>query len=318
MITLSHIRAAADSLPKELVYTPCLKSDELSRITGGTILLKAENLQPTGAYKVRAASHILSGLAGREKAVAISSSGNFAKAFAYMGRQYQVPIVTVMMKRTEAVKVNAVRALGAQVVFCEDRHQARWETLDALEKEGKVHTINTYESPDVLAGHGTIGLEIMQQASELDIVLVPVSSGGLIAGVATALKEINPRVKIIGIQPELSRAAYVSLQEGRPVNVPESRSICDALVATRPGELPFQHIQKYVDEIKLVPDEAVKRAVHLLARSNGLVVEPSGAVGAAILLERGIDVRNKRALLILSGGNIAPKTLAGILEEMDR
>lgn len=317
MITLAEIEEAQQELPPEVVRTPVLRADALSEETGGTVFLKTENLQVTGSYKARAAFTILNRLSDdqQRRGAAISSSGNFAAAFAYMGTLLGIPTTVVMMQKTAPYKVERTRRFGAEVVLCENRHESRWETLDRLNAERGITTINTFEEPNVIRGHGTIGLEIMEQIPDGDVVLIPISSGGLIAGVATAVKAIRPSVRVIGVQPEGSQAMYRSFRQGRVCGIDEARTICDALIAARPGALPFEHVQRYVDDVVLVSDEQVKYAVRTLAGAAKLVVEPSGAVGVAAMQSGVVDVHGKTVIALVSGGNIAPGQLAGILRE---
>jgi threonine dehydratase len=306
MITLADIEQARRELPEQIVYTPVVAAHTFSEETGGTILLKAENLQITGSYKARAAFTVLNRLSEEQKrrGAAISSSGNFAAAFAFMGRLLGIPATVVMMQKTSPYKAGRTRRFGAEVVFCENRNQARWDMLAHLERERGVTAINTFEDPNVARGHGTIGLEVIEQVPDADIVLVPVSSGGLIAGVAAAVKSLRPSVRVIGVQPEGSPAMYRSFHTGRLCEVPEPATVCDALVAARPGLLPFEHVRRYVDDMILVSDDQAVQAVRALADTAKLVVEPGGAVGVAALQAGKIDVRGKRTVVLLSGGNV--------------
>ncbi|MFQ6115919.1 MAG: threonine/serine dehydratase [bacterium] len=315
MVTLNEIREAQKNLPEAIVRTPLLLSNDLSKESGASVYLKTENLQITGSYKSRAAFTILDSLspAQKQKGAAISSSGNFASAFAFMGRLLGIPTTVVMMEKTAPFKIEKTERYGAEVVLCENRFEARWETLAKLEKEHGLTTINTFESPQVIAGHGTIGLEIMEDLPEADIILVPISSGGLLAGVATAVKEINPTAKMVGVQPEGSNAMYLSFKKGALQTIDHVDTICDALVATRPGALPFEHVQKYVDDVVLVPDVWIQKAVALLFEAAKLVVEPSGAVGIAALVGGKVSVKGKKVIALLSGGNVSKERFVKFL-----
>lgn len=313
-VTGSDIERARAELPPYIRRTPLLRSEELSATLGHPIWLKCENLQITGSYKARAAFTLLHRLGedARRRGVALTSSGNFATAFAYMGRQLGVPTVLVMMRKTSPFKAERTARFGGEIVWCEDRFEARFETLRRLETERGLIAINHLEDPNVVIGHGTIGAEILEQLPEASTILVPISTGGLIAGIALAVKERNPRASVIGVQPEGSNATYLSFKAGTIVSIPETRTICDALTATRPGTLMFSVIQRYVDDIVLVTDEAVAEAVAWLAREEKLVVEPSGAVGIAAL-RSGRVTPHGPTVALLSGGNIAPTRLAEIL-----
>ena len=315
MVTLEEIEQARRELPTEIVYTPLLRSPSVSDQSGADVWLKAENLQVTGSYKTRAAYTILNRLSDRQKkkGAAISSSGNFATAFACMGTLLGIPTAIVMMEKTSSYKIHRTREYGGEAVLCENHNQARWDTLDRLGRERGVTVINTWEDENVVRGHGSIGAEIMEQAQDLDAVIVPVSSGGLIGGVATAVKTLNPAVKVIGVQPEGSQAVYQSFQNKEICEVPEPNTVCDSLVAPRPGVLTFEHVMASVDEMVLITDTQAIDAVKYLVGTTKLVVEPGGAVGVAALLNGIVSLKGKKVVILLSGGNIMPEQLAGYL-----
>jgi threonine dehydratase len=316
MVTLAEIEQARAALPPQVVRTPLIASEELSAAAGGLVFFKLENLQVTGSYKPRAAFTILNNLAPEQKArgAALSSSGNFASAFAYVGRLLGIPTSVVMMDQTSPLKVAKSRRYGAEIVLCGNNFEERWRVLDRLQVERGITAVNTFENPNVVAGHGTLGLEILDDLPEVETVLIPVSSGGLIAGVATAIKERRPGARVFGVQPEGSHAVTESLRRGEPIRIPEVRTICDALIAQIPGRLPFSHIQSYVDGMILVTDEEVKAAIRWLVENAKQVVEAGGAVCAAALLTGKAKAHGKTVAL-LSGGNIAPATLAQYIQE---
>lgn len=317
MVNVAAIEAACAELPPAVRRTPLVPSEELSALTGAEVFFKLENLQVTGSYKARAAFTILNHLSPEQKArgAALSSSGNFASAFAYMGRLLGIPTAVVMMEKTSPLKVEKSRRYGAEIVLCGDRFEDRWAVLDRLHAERGIAAVNTFESEDVIAGHGTLGLEMLDDLPDVDTVFIPVSSGGLIAGVATAIKERRPGARVYGVQPEGSNAVTESLRRGEPVRIPEVRTICDALIAQNPGRLPFEHIQRTVDGMILVSDDEVKRAIVWLVEHPKQVVEAGGAVCAAALLAGKAEARG-RTIALLSGGNIAPKTLAEYIGEV--
>lgn len=311
LLDLAAIRAAAAALPPWIRRTPLLPLDAEGRLWG-----KAESLQVTGSYKIRAAWTVLSRLSPEERSrgAALSSSGNFAAAFAFAGRALGIPTTVVMMERTQPNKVQRTRAHGAEVVLCENRFEARFETLRRLEAERGLFVVDHMENRDVLEGHATAGLEIAEDLPEAAAVLVPVSTAGLLAGVAAAVKAVRPDVRVYGVQPEGSDATARSFREGRIVSIPEVTTICDALTSTRPGGLPFAHVQALVDDVVTVPDEAVAEAVRWLASEAKLVVEPGGAVGVAALRSGRLAPAGP-ACALLSGGNLAPARLAAMLQE---
>jgi threo-3-hydroxy-L-aspartate ammonia-lyase len=316
MVTLADIEAARRQLPPEVVRTPLLPCPSL--VPTGRAYLKAENLQVTGSYKARAAFTVLDSLdeAARRRGAVLASSGNFAAAFAFMGRLLGVPTAVVMMRQTAPYKVERTRRLGAEVLFCEDRWDAREETLNRLETQRGLTVIHHYEDPRVIAGHGTIGLEILDDCPDADLVLVPVSSGGLLAGVAAAVKARRPQARVVGVQPEGADAMARSLEAGHVVSIPQARTMCDALVATHPGELPFQHAQRYVEQVVRVSEEEIAAAVRFLATEAKLVSEPGGAVTTAALLAGRVETGSGSTVALLSGGNVSPERLAMLLTEV--
>ncbi len=315
MVSLKEIEQAREQFPSEIIYTPLMKSSAISDQVGGQVSLKAENLQVTGSYKTRAAFTILSRLSKEQKryGAAISSSGNFATAFAFMGSVLKIPTAVVMMEKTSPYKVSRTKNYGGEVVLCQNHNQARWDTLRKLSYDKGLTAINTWEDENVIRGHGSIGSEIIEQMASVDVVIVPVSSGGLIGGIATAVKSLNPSVKIIGVQPEGSQAVYQSFLKKEICELPEPNTVCDSLVAPRPGKIPFDHLIQYVDDMVLVSDKQAIGAVKYLISKAKLVVEPGGAVGVAAALNGVVSLKDKKVVILLSGGNIEPQQLAGYL-----
>lgn len=312
LVQIEDVRRARDEIAGRIRLSPLLPCEELSEEMGSLVAFKCENLQITGSYKVRAAFTVLLRLSAKEKerGAALSSSGNFAGAFAFAGRAVGVHTTLVMMQKTSPFKTQKTRKYGGEVVFCEDRYEARFETLERLRRERSLTIVNHLENHDVIAGHGTIGLEISEQFQDVDVVLVPVSTGGLIAGVATAVKGLSPRVRVIGVQPVGSNAASLSFRAGKVIRIPEANTVCDALTATSPGPLPWEHMRHYVDDMVTVTDEEVTQAVAYLAEHSKLVVEPGGAVGVAALMGAHLGVTGRKVAVLLSGGNVAPAPFA--------
>ena len=318
-VTLDEIRAAHENLPAIIRRTPIVPiARDPSEVGRETLYLKLENLQVTGAYKVRAAFNTIRvmGAHNLKQGLVLTSSGNFAQAFALAGRLHNVPIVVVMMNRTSPFKVEAARGYGAEVVFCGDDALARQPAAEAVARERGMTVIDTWEERPIPAGHGSLGLELLDQMPDVEQVLVPVSSSGLIAGVATAIKETAPQVAVIGVQPERANAAYVSLQAGVPATIDYWDSIADGLSAVRPGAFPFAHVQRYVDDIVLVTEADIAAAFRTLLYRGKVLGEPAGVVAAAGFLS-GCVAPGKKTIALVTGGNIVPETVRRLLADPD-
>jgi len=308
LTTLDTIAAARAGLPEFVRRTPMLPLARTSMEIGRERLhLKCENLQVTGAYKIRAACNMLRSLdaPARARGVVLTSSGNFAQAFAYAGREIGVPICVVMLDGTSPYKVAATREHGAEVVFCGSDALARQPRVECIAAERAMTAIDTWEEAPIIAGHASIGLEIIEQLPDVEQVLVPVSSGGIAAGIATAIKLSRPEVGVVGVQPESANAAYVSLEAGAPTAIDYWDSIADGLSARRPGERPFAHLQAYLDRIVLVSEADIGRAFETLLWRGKLLAEPAGAVASAAYLAGKVDAE-LRTVATVTGGNLTP------------
>ncbi|WP_447005360.1 threonine ammonia-lyase [Saccharothrix isguenensis] len=307
LVTIADIRSAADVIGAAAVRTPLLRFDD-------GLWLKPESLQPVGAFKIRGAYHAVARLPEdvRARGVVAYSSGNHAQAVAYAAKLFGVPAVVVVPDTTPRVKVDATRSHGAEVI---EVPMARRESLAAeLVAERGATLIPPFDHPDVIAGQGTIGLEVVADLPDVDTVLVPVSGGGLIAGVATAVKALRPSTRVVGVEPALAGDAAESLRAGTLVRWSaddRARTIADGLRA-EPSELTFAHMRAYVDDVVTVSDEEIGAAVGRLARQARLVVEPSGAVTAAAYLARPSHFSG-RTVAVLSGGNVDPEVFARYL-----
>ena len=283
------------------------------------LLLKPESLQPTGAFKLRGAYAAISALPAEvaERGVVAHSSGNHAQAVAYAAALHQIPAVLVVPGNAPEVKTAPIRRLGARIVTCEPSLAARLAATEDLISRHGYALIPPFEHRDVIAGQGTIGLEIAASRPETDLVVVPVGGGGLISGIATAIKSACPAAKVIGVEPELAADARDSLRAGHRVAWPTAdtqRTIADALRAEQVGELTLAHILSYVDDIITVTEDEIREAVRRLATQARLVAEPAGATAVAACLLRAGELPAARfPVAVVSGGNIDPGLLAGIL-----
>ena len=306
LTTLDEIKAARAALPAFVRRTPILPLARNSKEVGREkLFLKCENLQVTGAYKIRAACAVLRSLTGeeRKRGVVVTSSGNFAQAYAYAGGQMGVPIVVVMLDSTSPYKVENTKGYGAEVVFCGNDALARQSVVDRVARERGMTSIDNWEYPPIVPGHASIGLEIVEDCPDVETVLVPVSSGGHAAGVAAAVKLSNPKIKVIGVQPERANAAYVSMQKGAATAIDYWDSMADGLSARRPGEHPFSHLQEYMDEIVLISEQDLADAFRTILFRTKMLGEPAGVVAAAAFLSGKVD-NARKTVATLTGGNV--------------
>jgi threonine dehydratase len=313
LVELEEIRAAAERIRGVAVRTPLLPWD------GGT-WLKPESLQPIGAFKMRGAYNKLASLTDAERArgVVTYSSGNHAQAVARAARLLGAHAVIVMPDDAPRVKVEGVQRDGAEIIFTGPASEERHEIALALVAERGYTMVEPYDDPAIIAGQGTIGLEIVEDLPGVTSVLVPVSGGGLSAGVATAVKRLRPSARVIGVEPELAADAKESLERGELVSWPgeqTNRTMADGLRTQSLGPLPFEHLRRFLDGVVTVSEDEIADAMRVLAHRARLVIEPSGAaaMGAHIAgrVEQGAD--DDARVVILSGGNVDPERFLEIL-----
>jgi threonine dehydratase len=314
-VSVKEIRAAAHRLSGIALHTPLVPFSGMAP----ELLVKAESLQPTGAFKIRGAYSAISALPPeqRSKGVVAHSSGNHAHAVAFAASVLGCPATVVVPSNAPAVKVEAARSRGARIVVSAPGLAARQAAVNGLVARHGFTPIPPFEHRDVIAGQGTVGLEIAADCSDVDLVVCPVGGGGLIAGVAAAVTAANPAVKVVGVEPESAADARDSLRQGRRVAWPAeetAKTIADALRVDQVGELAWLHISTQVHDIVTVSDEEIKAAMRLLATGARLVAEPGGAVAVAACLFRAAELPPASKLVaILSGGNVDPALLSDVL-----
>jgi len=305
LVTLRDLEAAARVLAPVAVRTPLLPSDVLSDLVGGPVSIKPEMLQRGGAFKFRGAYNFLSNMdpAIRSRGVIAPSSGNHAQAVALAAKLFGVPATVVMPTTVTPAKRTGAERLGARVELAGTTTAHRMARAEALVASEGLTLVPPYDHPKIIAGQGTVGLEIADDLPNVDAVLVPVGGGGFSAGVASAIKLRLPNARVIGVEPtgapKLSRARAA----GKPVKLEHSGGLADGLLAVEIGTLTFAHHQRYLDDVVLVDDAALRRAMRLLLDRMKLVVEPSGAITVAALLEGKFTPRGP-TVAVLSGGNI--------------
>ena len=304
------IQQARARLAPVLPPTPLIRSDFLSRRLGRDVFLKLESLQPTGSFKVRPAFNgMLANLEqARSAGVVTSSSGNFAQAVAYAATESGVDAQIVMMRGASKFKRDRTRGFGGTVVDCEDTFASRWETTFRIQEESGRLLLHPYDSPETIAGDGTLGLELLEQLEGDFDAYVPISGGGLISGVATAVKQVRPGCRVIGVQAKANPSMHDSIKGETAVTTRPEPSLADALAVATPGERTLEIVRRLVDDIELVSEKRITEAVKLLANEQKLVAEGGGAVGVAALARGG-----RPAVCVLSGGNILPEKLRSVL-----
>ena len=273
--------------------------------------IKCENLQPMGAFKIRGAFNMLAQLPAdaRARGVITYSSGNHGQGVAMAAKVMGVPAVVVMPTTAPAVKVEGVRTYGAEVIFEGTTSLDRQRRAEAEAAARGLSIIPPFDHPMIIAGQGTVALELLDQVPDLGTVFVPMGGGGLIAGVSAAIKQARPEVRVVGVEPQSAAKMRAALDAGRPVTLDRSSSIADGLMNLRAGDVTFAHVQRFVDDLVAVPDDAIAEAVGWLYRQARLVVEPSGAATtAAVTLGLGGSVGTVAA--VVSGGNVQPEKFA--------
>jgi threonine dehydratase len=314
MVTFADIRSAQARLNGIALRTRLIEFDHLES-NARRLFLKPENQQPIGAFKLRGAYNKIASLseADRKRGVITYSSGNHAQGVAYAARALGVKAVIVMPDNAPAIKLAATAALGAEIVLVGPGSAERQLKAEELAAQHGYVIVPPYNDEQIIAGQGTIGLEILEDLPEVETVLAPVGGGGMISGVATALKLSNPEIKVIGVEPELAADAQASLRAGKIVQFPADevvRTIADGLRTQSIGAINFEHMRRYVDDIVTVTEDEIREAVRLLAANPNTVAEPSGAVAVAgFLFHRDQLPRTKLNVAIISGGNIDPKML---------
>jgi threonine dehydratase len=315
MIELEDISRAAQRLAGVAHRTPVLTSRTLDERTGASVHLKAECLQRGGAFKFRGAYNKISSLDEDvlRRGVLAYSSGNHAQAVAIAAALLGSRATIVMPEDAPAAKLDATRGYGAEIVTYDRWTESREEIGASLAAERGLELVKPYDDPLVMAGQGTVALELLEDVPELDFLLVPVSGGGLIAGCSTAAKALRPEIRVVGLEPEAGDDTRRSLVAGERVHIDVPRTIADGLQSSEPGELTFEVNRERVDEIVTVSDEEMVDAMVFLFDRLKLVAEPSGAIGVAALLSGKIEARDRSVGVVVSGGNVGAARFAELV-----
>lgn len=314
LVGLAEIEDARGRLKGVAVTTPLDRSRALSEIVGGPAFIKCENLQRTGSYKIRGAYNLISRLEGAdlEAGVVAASAGNHAQGVALAASLVGTPATVFMPQVASLPKVEATKRYGAEVVLTGRDFGEAHAAATAHASSSGATFVPPFEHPHIIAGQGTVGCEISEQLAEVASVVVPVGGGGLISGIAAALKTLRPEVRIVGVQAAGAAAWPPSLEKGAPVTLERMSTIADGIAANSPGDLTFNHVRRLVDEIVCVTDDELAEATLFAAERMKLVLEPSGAAGVAAALQ-GLGGLRPPVVIVLSGGNVDPLLLVSVL-----
>ena len=315
--TIADIWRARDVLRGHISETPMLHSRTFSTMSGADVYLKAENLQRSGSFKLRGATYKISRLSEEERrhGVIAASAGNHAQGVAIAAQSLGIPCTIVMPEGAPLTKVTATQGYGATIELYGATYDDAYTRAREIQKETGATFIHAFDDPDIIAGQGTLGLEILTEAPEADVIIVAIGGGGLIAGIATAAKALRPNVQIIGVQAAGANSTQRSLAAQQIVTLPTLNTIADGISTKRPGDLTFGIIQHTVDRVVSVNDEDTASAILLLLERCKLLVEGAGAVGIAALLKPGLlDLAGKRVVVLLSGGNIDMNLIGRFIE----
>jgi threonine dehydratase len=317
MIELKDVQAALARVRDRIYLSPCARTETLSRLTGTRSHLKLENLQMTGAYKERGALNklLLLGPEERARGLIAASAGNHAQAVAYHAGRLGVAATIVMPETTPIMKVANTRAHGARIVL----HGANYDEAHAearrLEHVDRLTFVHPFDDPAIIAGQGTVGIEILEQTPEVDVIVVPVGGGGLVSGVAVAAKALRPSVRVVGVETEVLPCMLAALEAGRPIALDPASTIADGIAVKRAGDLTFEHVRALVDEIVTVSEEEIASAILYLLEKEKTVAEGAGAVGVAALMQHKIrGVEGRSVVAVVSGGNIDVNVVARVIE----
>ncbi|HWR15296.1 MAG TPA: threonine/serine dehydratase [Terriglobales bacterium] len=316
MVTLERINEARERLKGVATRTPIVPYSQ--PIDGRVLYLKPENFQPIGSFKLRGAYNKICSLREdeRRRGVIAYSSGNHAQGVAYAARAIGVKATIVMPRNAPPIKLNGTKALGAEVVMVGPGSHERKAKAEEIAKERGLAIVPPYNDENIIAGAASVGMEIVEDLAGVEVVLVPVGGGGLVSGVSTAVKLSNPKVQVIGVEPEFANDAQQSLKTGRIVELSAeevTRTVADGLRTQSIGEINFQHIRQYVDAIVTVKEDEILAAMRRLATEAKLVVEPSGAVTTAAFMFHAGEFRSGKTVAVISGGSVEPEFLAKVI-----
>ena len=315
-LSLADIHAAMGRIRDSIYLSPCARSENFSQLTGNSVYLKLDNLQRTGAFKERGALNKLLTLAPEERSrgVIAASAGNHAQGVAYHAGRHGIHAQIVMPLTTPLIKVSATKSYGADVILHGANYDESCEEAVRRSQQHGMTFIHPFDDEVVMAGQGTMALEILDQVPDVEAVVAPIGGGGLISGVACAVKESKPNVKVIGVQPARLPSMKVAIAEGHPVTLSPAATIADGIAVRRAGEKTLPLVQKYVDDIVTVDEEEIANAILLLLEREKTLAEGAGAAAIAALINRKTSLNGKKVAVLVCGGNIDVSLLSRIME----
>lgn len=319
MISLKDVKAARERIGDITYVTPILKSEQLSKICGNQVFLKSEHLQKTGSFKIRGASNkVIQAIADGAKYITAASSGNHGQAVAYVANTYGVPATIVVPEDVSLCKVNAIKAYNGKVEMCGTTSAERLPRAQEIAIQENGVFIPPYDDPYIMAGQGTIGLEIIDQLQDVDVIIVPIGGGGLVSGILTAIKEANPKIKVIGVEPEIANDTYLSLQNKKITAILGTSTIADGLRTNQPGDLTFPVLMKYLDDIVLVSEDEIRLAFSFVMERMKQLIEPSSATTVAAAMFNKLPFQGKKVVTIISGGNVDLDKVSNFIVDTNR
>ncbi|OFI06916.1 L-threonine dehydratase catabolic TdcB [Clostridium acetireducens DSM 10703] len=319
-LNLQMVKDAQRNIKEVARRTPLFYTSTFSKMSGAEVYLKCENKQKTGAFKLRGAYNKIVNLTEEEKkkGVIASSAGNHAQGVAFAATAFGIKATIVMPNTAPGAKVEATKGYGAEVVQYGEVYDECAKKAVEIQKETGATYVHPFNDEYVMAGQGTVALEILEDLPETDVIVVPIGGGGLISGIAVAAKELKPEIEIIGVQPEKIASTKASLEKGEIVTLPGFKSIADGISVATPGDHSFKYIQKYVDKVVVVSEEEIKNAMYLIAARGKLIAEGAGASTVAAILSGKINAKGKKVVAVISGGNVDMTTISKIVEEKNK
>jgi threonine dehydratase len=305
LITIKDVLGARERIATFTHVTPILKSEQLSQICGNQIHLKSEHLQKTGSFKIRGATNkVIQSVHDGAKYVTAASSGNHGQAVAYIASRYGIPATVVVPEDVSLCKINAIKAYRGHVEKCGTTSTERLPRAKEIATQENGVFIPPYDDPFIMAGQGTVGLEILEQVQDVDVIIVPIGGGGLISGILTAIKESNPKIQVVGVEPAIANDTYLSLQNKQITAIRGTSTIADGLRTNQPGDITFPVLMKYLDDIVLVSEDEIRQAFSFVMERMKQFIEPSSATTVAAAMFNKLPIQGKKVVTVISGGNV--------------